>query len=171
MLVYLDDIPVFSRTLKEHISHLRTALRKFRDAKLFARLHKCSFFQEKVKYLGFDVSEKGVQPSPEKVRTVVEWAQPQSVKDIRGFLGLANFYRRFIRNFSLKARPLTHLTKDGISWKWEDPEERAFRELKRSLITTLVLRTPDFDRPFVVTTYASAIVVGAILEQDFGQGL
>ena len=139
VLVYLDDILVFSRTLEEHISHLRTALRKLRDAKLFARLHKCSFFQEKVEYLGFDVSERGVQPSPEKVRTVVEWPQPQSVKDIRSFLGLTSFYRRFIRNFSLKARPLTDLTKDGISWKWEDPEERAFRELKRSLITAPAL--------------------------------
>ena len=100
-----------------------------------------------VEYLGFDVSEKGVQPSPENVRTVVEWPQPQSVKDIHNFLGLANFYHRFICNFSLKAGPLTDLTKDGISWKWEDPEERAFWELKRSLITTLVLHMPDFGRP------------------------
>ena len=93
VLVYLDDILVFSRTLEEHISHLRTALKKLRDAKLFARLHKCSFFQEKVEYLGFDVLEKGVQPSPEHVRTVVEWPQPLSVKDIPSFLGLASFYR------------------------------------------------------------------------------
>ena len=85
-----------------------------RDAKFFARFHKCSFFEEKVEYLGFDVLRDGVQPSPEKIRTVVEWPQPQSVKDIRNFLGLAGFYRRFIRNFSLKARPLTNLTKDGI---------------------------------------------------------
>ena len=82
-----------------------------------------------------------------------------------------SFYHRFIRNFSLKARPLTDLTKDGISWKWEDPEERSFRELKRSLITTPVLHMPDVDRPFVVTTDASAVAVGAILEQDLGQGL
>ena len=171
VLVYLDDILVFSRTLEEHISHLRTALRKLRDAKLFARLHKCSFFQEKVEYLGFDVSRNGIQPSPDKVRTVVEWPRPQGVRDVRSFLGLASFYRRFIQHFSMKARALTDLTKDGIAWKWEDPEERAFRELKRSLITAPVLHMPDFHRPFVVTTDASAVSVGGILEQDFGQGL
>ena len=126
VLVYLDDILVFSQTLEDHIRHIRTALQKMRDAKFFARLHKCSFFQEKVEYLGFDVSRDGVQPSPEKVRTVVEWPQPQSVKDIRSFLGLAGFYRRFIRNFSLKARPLTDLTKDGIRWQWTETEEQAF---------------------------------------------
>ena len=92
VLVYLDDILVFSRTVEEHIDHLRTALRKLREAKLFARLHKCSFFQERVEYLGFDVSKDGIQPSPEKVRTVVEWPKPQSVKDVRSFLGLASFY-------------------------------------------------------------------------------
>ena len=91
VLVYLDDILVFSQTLEDHIRHIRTALQKMRDAKFFARLHKCSFCQEKVEYLGFDVSRDGVQPSPEKVRTVIEWAQPQSVKDIRSFLGLAGF--------------------------------------------------------------------------------
>ena len=97
-----------------------------RDAKFFARLHKCSFFQEKVEYLGFDVLRDGVQPSPEKVRTVVEWPQPQSLKDICSFLGLAGFYRRFIRNFSLKSRSLTDLTKDRIRWQWIETKEQAF---------------------------------------------
>ena len=113
--------------LEDHIRHIRIALQKMRDAKFFACLHKCSFFQEKVEYLGFDVSRHGVQPSPEKVRTVVEWLQPQSVEDVRIFLGLAGFYRRFICNFSLKARPLTDLTKDGIQWQWTEIEEQAFR--------------------------------------------
>ena len=124
-------------------------------------------FPERVEYLGFDVSRDGIQPSPEKVRTVVEWPRPQSVKDVRSFLGLASFYRRFIQNFSMKARALTDLTKDGIAWKWEDPEERAFRELKRSLITAPVLHMPDFNRPFVVTTDAQCCVSG----RHFGTGL
>ena len=126
VLVYLDDILVFMQTLEDHIHHIRTALQKMRDAKFFPRLHKCSFFQEKVEYWGFDVSRYGVQPSPEKVRTIVEWPQPQSVKGVHSFLDLAEFYRRFIRNFSLKARPLTDLTKDGIRWQWTETEELAF---------------------------------------------
>ena len=126
VLVYLNDILVFLQTLEDHIRHIRTVLQKMRDAKLFAHLHKCSFFQEKVEYLGFDVLRDGVQPSPKKVRTVNEWPQPQSVKDVRSFLGLVGFYRRFMRNFSLTARPLTDLTKDGIRWQWTETKEQVF---------------------------------------------
>ena len=93
VLVYLDDILIFLQTLEEHIRHIRIALQKLRDAKFFVHLHKCSFFQEKVEYLGFDISRHGVQPSPKKVMTVVEWPQPQSIKDVCSFLGLAGFYR------------------------------------------------------------------------------
>ena len=171
VLVYLDDILIFSKTLKEHIQHIRQALERLRNAKLFARLHKCAFFQKRVEYLGFDVSQQGIQPSPEKVRTVVEWPQPKSVKDVRSFLGLAGFYRRFIKNFSLKARPLTDLTRESVPWRWQDKEEKAFCDLKRSLVVAPVLRMPNFELPFVVTTDASLVSVGAILEQDFGQGL
>ena len=114
--------------------------------------------------MGFDVSAQGVQPSPEKVRTIVEWPRPQSVKDVRSFLGLAGFYRRFIKQFSLKARPLTDLTKDNVSWQWTDKEENSFCTLKRSLVLAPVLHMPNFDLPFVVTTDASLVSVGTILE-------
>ena len=89
VLVYLDDILIFSKTLEDHIQHIKQALEKLKEAKLYARLHKCAFFQERVEYLGFDVSYQGIQPSPEKVRTIVEWPQLKSVKDVRSFLGLA----------------------------------------------------------------------------------
>ena len=171
ILVYLDDILIFSQALEDHIHHVRQALQKLRNAQLFARLQKCSFFQKKVEYLGFDVSGDGVKPSPEKLRTVAEWPRPQEVKDVRSFLGLVSFYRRFIRNFSYKARPLTDLTKDGILWHWDDPEEKPFRTLKKSLVTPPVWQMPDFKRPFIVTTDASLVSVGPILEQDFGRGL
>ena len=121
--------------------------------------------------MGFDVSRRGIQPNPEKVRTIVEWPPPKSVKDVISFLGLAGFYRRFIKNFSLKARPLTDLTKQSVPWTWNAKEEEAFCELKRSLVVAPVLHMPNFDLPFVVTTDASLVSVGAILEQDFGQGL
>ena len=121
--------------------------------------------------MGFDVSVRGIQPSPEKVKTIVEWPTPKSVKDVRSFLGLAGFYRRFIKDFSLKARPMTDLTKEGVPWKWDEEEENSFCQLKRSLVIAPVLKMPDFDRLFVVTTDASLVSVGAILAQDFGQGL
>ena len=115
-----------------------------------------------MEYLGFDVLAQGVQPSPEKVRTIVEWPRPQSIKDVRSFLGLAGFHRRFIKQFSLKARPLTDLTKDKITWQWTDKEENAFCNLKRSLLIAPVLRMPNFDLSFVVTTDSSLVFVGAI---------
>ena len=169
--VYLDDILVFSRTVEEHLKHVHIALEKLRKAKTYGRLHKCEFFKTHVECLGFDVSAQGIMPSPEKVKAVVEWPRPSTVKDVRSFLGLAGFYPRLIRNFSQKARQLTDLTKDKTPWKWESAEEKAFEELKESLVTAPVLKMPDFDKPFVLTTDASAVTVGAILEQDFGQGL
>ena len=171
VLVYLDDILVFSTTLEEHIEHIRKTLDRLREAKLYARLHKCAFFQTRVEYLGYDVSTEGIQPSPSKVKAVVEWPRPQSVRDVRGFLGLASFYRRFIKQFSLKAKPLTDLTREKNQWQWNEREEQAFNTLKKSLVVAPVLHAPDFDLPFVVTTDASLVSVGAILEQDFGQGL
>ena len=171
ILVYLDDILVFSQTKEEHLEHIRTALGRLRDAKIYARLHKCEFYKDKVEYLGFDVSARRVQPSPDKVRAVVEWSKPSSIKDVRSFLGLAGFYRRFIKNFSLKARPLTELTRDDAVWRWEEPQEMAFKTLKCSLVMAPVLHMPNFDLPFVLTMDASAVSVGGILEQDFGSGL
>ena len=91
ILVYLDDILIFSKTKEEHLEHIRIALERLRDAKIYTRLHKCEFYKDKVEYLGFDVSARGVQSSPDKVRAVVEWPKPSSVKDVRSFLGLAGF--------------------------------------------------------------------------------
>ena len=126
VLVYLDDILIFSKTKEEHLHHIKIALERLRVQKIYARLHKCEFFCDKVEYLGFDVSEAGVQLSPDKVRAIMEWPRPSTVKDVQSFLGLANFYRRFVRNFSLKAKPLTELTKDKVTWKWEEPQETTF---------------------------------------------
>ena len=169
--VYLDDILIFSRTMEEHWQHLRWALSRLREAKLYGRLHKCEFLKDQVDYLGFEVSPRGIQASPEKVRAIIEWPKPKGVHDIRSFLGLASYYRRFVRGFSEMARPLTALTRAGVDWEWSVPQHQAFNRLKLALTTAPVLRLPDFSRQFVVTTDASDAAVGAILEQDFGNGL
>ena len=111
VLVYLDDILIYSHSVEEHWGHLRRALERLRAAKLYGRLHKCDFLKTRVDYLGFDTSAEGVHASPEKVKSVVDWPTPQTVHDIRSFLGLASYYRCFIRGFSQIARPLTDLTK------------------------------------------------------------
>ena len=169
--VYLDDILIFSRSLDEHWQHLRWALEQLRKAKLYGRLHKCEFLKDQVDYLGFEVSPQGIQASLDKVRAIIEWPRPKSVHDVRSFLGLASYYRRFVRGFSEMARPLTQMTRAGVEWDWSTAQHQAFNRLKLALTTAPVLKLPDFERQFVVTTDASDAAVGAILEQDFGNGL
>ena len=169
--VYLDDILIFSRSVEEHWDHLNTALERLRRAKLYGRLHKCEFLKDKVDYLGFEVSAEGIHASPEKVKAVLDWPRPQSVHDVRSVLGLASYYRKFIKSFSQLAKPLTDLTQDKTVWRWGDAETNSFTVLKVAMATAPILRLPDFDKQFVVTTDASDVPVGAILEQDFGSGL
>ena len=132
VLVFLDDILIFSRTREEHEQHIRAVLDRLRSEKFFCRVKKCEFYQTEVEYLGFDVGAHGVKPSIAKVKAVAEWPTPESVKDVRSFLGLASFYRKFIHRFSEIATPLTNLTKKGRAevWSpdvWTDTEETAFR--------------------------------------------
>ena len=109
--VYLDDILVFTQNMDEHWQHLRWALDHLQKSKLYGRLHKCEFLKDQVDYLGFEVSPRGNQASIEKVREIIEWSKLKSVHDVRSFLGLASYYRRFVRGFSEMVRPLTALTR------------------------------------------------------------
>ena len=150
---------------------MRCALDKLHHAKLYGRLHKCEFLKDKVDYLGFEVSQEGIRTSPEKVKSILDWPRPQSTHDIRSFCGLASYYRKFIRGFSQLAKPLTDLTRDKVVWHWGDAEQNSFLALKAAMATAPVLRFPDFELQFVVTTDASDVAIGAILEQDFGSSL
>ena len=131
--------------------------------KLYARLHKCEFLKDKVDYLGFEVGQDGIRTSPEKVRAILDWPRPLSVHDVRSFLGLASYYRKFIRGFSQLAKPLTDLTREKTGWQWDKREEQSFLALKVAMATAPVLRLPDFERQFVVMTDASDVAIGAIL--------
>ena len=164
--VYLDDILIFSRNLDEYWEHLRWAREKLREAKLYRRLHKCEFLKDQVDYLGFEVSPGGIKASPRKIRAVIEWPKAKSVHDVCSFLGLASYYRRFVRGFSEMAHSLTELTRARVEWKWSTSQHQAFNRLKLALTTAPVLRLPNFERQFVVTIDASHAAVGAILKQD-----
>ena len=172
VLVFLDDILVYSKTKEEHIQHIREILTRLRSEKFFGRLKKCDFFRTEVEYLGFDVGADGIKPSLSKVKAILEWPTPESVTGVRSFLGLCSFYRKFIRWFSEIAAPMTDLTKkDRQPFVWTDEADQAFNRLKTAMVTAPVLQLPDFEREFTVTTDASEVSVGGILQQDFGNGL
>jgi hypothetical protein len=170
-LVFLDDILIYSRTLEEHEQHIRRVLDALREQKLYAKESKCELFHHEVEFLGHRVGRDGVRMMEDKVQAIREWPTPRSVRDVRVFLGTAGYYRKFIRDFSAIAAPLSDLTKDGISFAWAEPHEQAFRRLKEAIAQGPVLILPDPSLPFVVHTDASGFAVGAVLQQDQGKGL
>ncbi|SAM00834.1 hypothetical protein [Absidia glauca] len=168
-LVYLDDILIYSKTKEEHLQHVRLVLEKLRKATLYANMKKCSFLQETVTFVGFRVSAAGIRPSDEKIKVVQDWPVPSNVQEVRQFLGLASHYRRFVKDFSTVASPLSDLTK-GVGPKkrditWSPQCQEAFDLLKNALQTSPVLMMPRDDTPFVIDTDASDYGIGAVLQQ------
>ena len=120
VVIFIDDILIFSKTEEEHAEHIRIVLQKLRDHRLYAKFSKCEFWLKEVAFLGHILSENGVAVDPSKVKDVFDWKQPQNVSEIRSFLGLAGYYRTFIENFSKISKPMTELTKKGVEFKWTD---------------------------------------------------
>lgn len=170
-LVFLDDILIYSKTLEEHQQHVRRVLDALREQKLYAKESKCEFFKHEVEFLGHRVGRDGVRMMQDKVEAVREWPTPRTVRDVRAFLGTAGYYRKFIRDFSAIAAPLSELTKDSVKFEWKEPHEAAFRRLKVAIAEGPVLILPDPTLPYVVHTDASGFAVGAVLQQDQGKGL
>ena len=166
VVVYFDDILVYSKSLDEHIMHVRSVLSVLRAQHLYAKLAKCTFCVPKVIFLGYVVSEHGIEVDSEKVKAIESWPTPKNVGDVRSFHGLASFYRRFIRDFSTIAAPLTEVIKKSVGFKWGDEQERVFALLKSKLISAPVLVLPNFDRTFEVECDASGIGIGAVLMQE-----
>ena len=157
---------IYNRSREEHEQHIHAVLGRIRQNKFLGSLKKCDFFQTEVEYLGFDVGAYGVKPSFSK--QLQNRLTPSSVKYVQSFLGLASFYRKFIRFSSEIVAPLTDLTKKGRTevWSskvWGAKEEEAFRRFKIGMITAPVLQLPNFDREFTLTTYSSEVLVSAIL--------
>jgi len=175
VLVFLDDIIVFSETLQEHEQHLRLTLKKLRDQRLYGKLSKSEFCMEEVEFLGHYVGRKGLRVMEDKIQAIKDWPTPKNMKELRAFLGLAGYYRRFVKGYSNIALPISDLIRNTPSGRftdsWGPAQELAFIELKQALQTTPVLILPEPTLPFVVDCDASGYAVGAVLQQDRGKGL
>ena len=135
VVVFIDDILIYSPTEEAHHEHLRLVLSTLREQQLYAKFSKCEFWLSEVKFLGHVVSHQGISVDPAKIEAVLNWEAPKSVFEIRSFLGLAGYYRRFVQDFSRLAAPLTKLTRKGEKFKWTEKCEKAFQRLK-TLLTT-----------------------------------
>src|SRR3954449_2203316 len=166
VVVYLDDILVYSKSKEEHEEHLRCVLNKLRENRLYAKFSKCEFWLPQVTYLGHVISAKGIAVNPETVKTIVEWLPPVNVKEVRSFLGLASYCRRFVQNFSKIAKPLTDLLKKGKKYLWTPACQASFETLKEKLTSTPVLVPPDTSKPFQIFCDASLQGLGAVLMQE-----
>ena len=149
-MVIMDDILIYSQSEWEHEYHLRIVLQLLRDHQLYAKFSKCEFWLTEVRFLGHVVSASGVSVDPEKVEAVMSWERPKSVFEIRSFLGLAGYYRRFIEDFSRLAAPMTRLTRKEVKFDWDDRCEKEFQELKRRRTTALILIVPDRGQGYTV---------------------
>jgi hypothetical protein len=143
VVVFIDDILVYSQSVEEPEQHLRVVMGKLRVHKLYAKFSKCEFWLEKISFLGHILTAEGVAVDPRKVETVSNWRQPTKVSEIRSFLGLVGYYQRFNEGFSKIARPMTELLKKEKKFNWTESCEKSFQELKRRLTTAPVLTLPD----------------------------
>jgi len=166
VLVFLDDILIYSRNMEEHLVHLRQVLQKLRDDCFYAKMSKCSFATQEVNYLGHTLSREGISTDPEKTEAIRNWPPPTNVSEIRSFLGLAGYYQRFIKNFAEIASPLSDLLKKEIPFSWTEVHQTAFDKLKTALCSAPVLTIFDPLKKLTLETDASGFAIGAVLSQE-----
>lgn len=165
VLIFFDDILIYSDSMEQHVCHLKLVFDLMKKNNLYAKMSKCDFATTRVEYLGHYIEAKGVSTDPNKVKAVREWPKPENLKQLRGFLGLAGYYRRFVKSFGGIARPLTVLTKKE-AFCWSEEAQSAFEGLKTALCEAPVLALPNFNKQFVVETDACGSGIGAVLMQD-----
>ena len=165
LLIYLDDLVIYSSTFEEHLHHLEEVFKRLRAAGLTLKPSKCVFARSQVHFLGHVISQEGIRPNPEKVSAIEKYPVPKTVKDVRAFLGICNYYRRFVRDFAKKASPLVRLTRKDVKFDWNSQCQTAFETLKSALASDLVLAFPDFSKEFILQTDASLEGIGMVLSQ------
>jgi len=166
VVVYLDDILIFTETEEEHEQAVQRVLEVLAEHKLFLRPEKCEFHRKCIEYLGLVISENKVEMDPVKVARVRDWPTPENRTDMQAFIGFVNFYRRFIRDFSTIARPLFDLTCSDKAWNWDTKEQEAFEHLKMAVTTAPVLVSPQDSEPFRIEADSSDFASGAVLSQQ-----
>jgi len=171
LLVYMDDFLIYAKTEEEHDQRVKEVLRRLRENRLAVSPDKCVWRTQEVEFLGYVIGRDGIKMAKGKVEAVLEWKTPASLTEVQSFLGFANFYRRFIKNYSRVARPLTELTKGGKKeWEWNPQAEEAFQELKRRFTTAPILAHFDATKPVIIETDASDFAIGAVLSQRNEEG-
>ena len=166
MSVYLDDVLVFSETFDDHLQHIALVIQRLSEAGLMLKPSKCHFIYQEMQYLGHLLSPERIRPNPERIAAVREYTTPRSVKEVKQFLGLASYYRRFVKGFAKIAQPLHALTQKGAPFVWTPECKEAFTQLQQRLIESPVLEYPDFAKAFtLLETDASAMGLGAVLSQ------
>ena len=171
VVIYLDDILVYSKTKEDHKKHLKIVLQLLRENQLYAKLNKCEIFMKQVSFLGHLITQDGIYMEQEKIKSIIDWPIPKSVTEVRSFLGLAGFYRKFIKNYSQMTSIINDLLQKNVPFVWTSKHTEAFETIKQAVVSAPVLKTPDSSLPFVVTVDASGYAVGASLSQDQGKGL
>jgi len=170
VVVYLDDVNIFSKTWEEHLKHLENVFERIKKAGLKLSPKKCQFGNSELKFLGHIVGQDGIKMDPAKIEKVQNFPKPVNVTQVRSFLGLCNYYRKFVKGFARRASPLTELLRKGEEFNWTNRHQRAFEDLREQLTTEPILIYPDWEKPFILSTDASTFAVGAILSQLDKQG-
>ncbi|XP_038902394.1 uncharacterized mitochondrial protein AtMg00860-like [Benincasa hispida] len=165
MIVFIDDILVYSKTDVEHEEHLQKVLETLRANKLYAKFSKCEFWLRQVSFIGHVVSKEGVSVDLAKIEAVTSRARPTTVSEVRSFLGLSGYYRRFVNDFSRIVAPLTQLTRKGALFVWNEACENSFQDLKQKLVSAPVLIVPDESGGFVIYSDVSKKRLGGVLMQ------
>jgi hypothetical protein len=165
VIVYFDDILIYSKSFDEHLDHIHQVFAVLREEKLYGNIAKCTFCTDRVVFLGFVISTDGIQVDEEKVKAIKDLPTPLNVSQVRTFHGLAGFYRCFVKDFSMITAPLNNLTKKDVPFKWGDEQDQAFNELKIKLCEAPLLQLPDFGRTFEIKCDASGIGIGGVLLQ------
>ncbi len=171
VIVFIDDILIYSKTLEDHTKHLRQVLQVLQQKQLYAKLSKCDFFKHEIGFLGHVINEHGIKMESSKVNAVTNWPIPTNVHELRSFLGLAGYYRRFVKDFSRIASALTALLHKNQKYEWGADQDNAFTALKQAVSSAPILIIPDPQLPYTVVTDASGYAIGAALCQDHGNGL